>query len=81
VLLQRRGVAAVVVLTEPFRDQVERVMAYQPSDRPLPAIVLPHPMQNLGPEALAERSLLLADAAEALVRGHRERGEPGGGGS
>ena len=73
-LLQRRGVAALVILTEPFRDQIDRVMAYQPSDRPLPAIVLPHPMQNIGPAELQARSNALADAAERLLRGDRGEG-------
>ena len=68
-LLQRRGVAAVVVLTEPFADQIARVMAYQPSDRPLPAVVVQHPMQNLGPEELRTRSRQVADAAVRLLRG------------
>ena len=68
-ILQKAGVAAFVVLTEPFRDQIERVMAYQRADRPLPAVVLPHPLQNVGPEALEQRALRLADAAEKLLRG------------
>ena len=68
-LLQRRGVAAIVILTEPFADQIARVMAYQPSDRPLPAVVVQHPMQNLGPDELRARSLQVADAAQRLLRG------------
>jgi hypothetical protein len=73
VLLQRRDVAAFVVLTEPFADQIARVMAYQPTDRPLPAIVLDHPMQNIGPVELDARSRRLADAAERLLRGEVPR--------
>jgi hypothetical protein len=69
VLLQRRGVAAVVILTEPFADQIARVMAYQPSDRPLPAVVVAHPMQNLGAAELQARAVQIADAAERLLRG------------
>ena len=67
--LQRAGVAAFVILTEPFREQMDRVMAYQPTDRPLPAIVLPHPIQNASPEDLKARAEVLADAAERLLRG------------
>ena len=70
--LQRLGVAAFAVLTEPFRDQIDRVMAYRPSDRPLPAVVLPHPMQNVGAEELRQRAQMLADAAERLLRGEWE---------
>jgi hypothetical protein len=61
-------VAAVVVLTEPFQDQLARVLAYQTTDRPLPAVVLPHPMQNIGPAGVAARAEALADAAERLLR-------------
>ena len=46
-LLQARGAAGFAVLTEPFADQVERASAYYEIDRPLPPIVLPHPMQNI----------------------------------
>lgn len=67
--LQRLGVAAFVVLTEPFGEQLDRVMVYQPSDRPLPAVILPHPTQNVGPEELRQRAEMLADAAERLLRG------------
>ncbi len=68
-LLQRRGVAAFVVLTEPFHAQMERVMAYHSPDRRMPVIVLAHPMQNLAPDGLHARAVQLADAAERLLRG------------
>jgi hypothetical protein len=61
-------VAAVVILTEPFQDQMARVLAYQTTDRPLPAVVLPHPMQNIGPAELTARAHALADAVECLLR-------------
>ncbi len=57
------------MLTEPFADQIARVMAYQPTDRPLPAVVVEHPMQNVGPEALRSRARQVADAAQRLLRG------------
>lgn len=57
------------MLTEPFADQIERAVAYYQTDRPLPAVVLPHPMQNVGPAALEDRAVVLADAAERLLRG------------
>jgi hypothetical protein len=69
VLLQARGAAGFAVLTEPFADQVERAVAYYRTDRPLPAIVLPHPMQNVGPDELEHRAVVLADAAQRLLRG------------
>jgi hypothetical protein len=72
VLLQRRGAAGFAILTEPFGDQVERVMAYQRADRDLPAIVLDHPMQNLDPEEIEARAEALAAAAVRLLRGEEE---------
>jgi len=49
-------------------------MAYETADRPLPAVVLPHPIQNVAEEELMTRAAILADAAERLLRGE----EPGG---
>jgi hypothetical protein len=69
VLLQTRGVAAFVVLTEPFCDQVDRVMTYHHPDRPLPVIVLDHPMQNLDEKGLDARAEQLADKIQRLLRG------------
>jgi hypothetical protein len=69
VLLQRAGVAAFVILTEPFRDMVAGILAFQDTDRPLPVIVLDHPTQNLGPDKVLERARQLADAAERLLNG------------
>jgi len=69
VLLQSRGAAGFVVLTEPYADQIERAVAYYETDRPLPAVILPHPMQNIGDEQLEERAVILAGAAERLLRG------------
>lgn len=44
-------------------------MAYQHADRPLPAVVLPHPMQNVSTEELRRRAEILADAAQRLLKG------------
>jgi hypothetical protein len=62
-------VAAFVILTEPFGDQVERMMTFQPTDRPLPAVVIGHPMQNISDEALQARAVQIADAAQRLLDG------------
>ena len=64
-LLQRLGVAAIVVLTAPFRTMV----AYQETDRPLPAVVLDHPMQNITAGEIDQRARQLADAAQRLLAG------------
>jgi len=55
------------VLTAPFGDQVERAMAYQPADRPLPAIVIDHPTQMVGQDVLRQRAAQIADAVERLL--------------
>jgi hypothetical protein len=67
--LQRSGVAGFAVLTAPFADQIERAMAYQPADRPLPAIVIDHPTQMVGEEVLRQRATQIADAVQRLLDG------------
>lgn len=57
------------MLTEPFADQIQRAVAYYDIDRPLPAIVLPHPMQNIAADQIELRAQRLADAAQRLLRG------------
>jgi hypothetical protein len=69
VVLQSRGATALAVLTEPFKDQVDRAMSYQRADRELPVIVLPHPMQNVSEAELDERARILADMAEQFIDG------------
>jgi hypothetical protein len=44
------------VLTEPFRSQVTRVSAYQPTDRPMPFIVIDHPLQMISPADVEVRA-------------------------
>ena len=67
--LQKLGVAAFVILTEPFATQVDRVMAYQSADRELPVIKLPHPTQNIDSETMQKRAEFIADAAQRLLDG------------
>ncbi len=43
-------------------------MAYQPSDRPLPAIVIDHPTQMVSQEVLRQRASQIADAVERLLK-------------
>ena len=69
IMLQQRGVAGFAVLTEPFREQVDRAMSYQRADRDLPALILEHPMQNITPEQLEGRARALADQAERMLDG------------
>ena len=68
-LLQRLGVAGIAVLTEPFREMVTGMLAFQETDRPLPAIVIGHPMQNINDEEIERRALQIADSAERLLAG------------
>lgn len=67
VVLQHRGVAGFAILTEPFQKQIDRAMAYQTADRVLPAIILPHPMQNIDAAAIELRARTLADMAVSLL--------------
>lgn len=57
------------MLTEPFADQVARASAYYDTDRSVPVVVLPHPMQNISADELEQRAIVLADAAQRLLRG------------
>ncbi len=43
-------------------------MAYQPSDRPLPAIVIDHPTQMVAEDVLRQRASQIADAVERLLQ-------------
>ncbi len=71
--MQREGVAAFVALTEPFRDQVDRVMAYHKTDRAIPVVVVPHPIQNVNGDELRSRAESIADQAEAILRGEWDK--------
>jgi hypothetical protein len=42
-------------------------MTYQPSDRPLPAIVVDHPTQMVEDNVLHRRAEQIADAVERLL--------------
>lgn len=59
--------AAVPILTTPFVEVMDRVLAYWETDHPMPKVILPHPIQNLGPDELDARARQLADAAEAYL--------------
>ena len=59
--------AGFAVLTQPFVDQIDRCMTYQPSDRPLPAIVVDHPTQMVEDDVLHRRAEQIADAVERLL--------------
>ncbi|MGX1702014.1 UGSC family (seleno)protein [Microbacterium sp. NPDC055357] len=67
VMLNARGIAGVAVLTEPFREQVDRAMAYQRTDRAIPLALLPHPMQNITADKIEDRARMLADRALELL--------------
>jgi hypothetical protein len=73
VLLQRAGVAGFTILTTPFGDRVRDITAFQETDRPLPAIVLSHPMQNISDAELDQRAVELADAAQRMLNGEEPR--------
>ncbi|MFE3060744.1 UGSC family (seleno)protein [Nocardia sp. NPDC059239] len=66
ILLQQHGAAAIAILTKPFESQMERIATYYETDKPIPLVVLEHPMQNVGAEELHARSEALADAVQAI---------------
>lgn len=43
-------------------------MIYQPSDKPLPAIIVGHPTQMVEVDVLRDRARQIADAVENLLR-------------
>ena len=43
-------------------------MVYQPSDRPLPAVVVSHPTQMVSDDVLRVRANEIADAVERLFK-------------
>ncbi|MBT3831788.1 MAG: hypothetical protein HOB98_23720 [Gammaproteobacteria bacterium] len=42
-------------------------MTYQPTERPLPAIIVGHPTQMVETKVLEQRATQIADAAERLL--------------
>ena len=42
-------------------------MTYQPTERPLPAIIVGHPTQMVETEVLEDRAAQIADAVERLL--------------
>lgn len=69
VLLQRAGVAGFTILTTPFASRIDDITAFQETDRPLPAIVLSHPMQNISDDELDQRAMELVDAIVRMLDG------------
>ena len=61
------GVAGFAILTQPFGDQVDRCMTYQPSNRPLPAVVVDHPTQMVEDDVLHRRAEQIANAIQRLL--------------
>lgn len=57
------------MLTIPFADQLDRAMAYYPTDRPMPSITLNHPMQMITDDEINDRAVQLVEAAIALLDG------------
>ena len=51
-------------------------MTYQPSDRPLPAIVVDHPTQMVEDDVLHRRAEQIADAVERLLNDEEPENPP-----
>jgi hypothetical protein len=50
------------------------MLEFQETDRPLPYIVLDHPMQNLDADGVEARAQQLAAAAQRLLAGEEPNG-------
>lgn len=61
--------AAFAILTVPFAEMAQTVTAFYETDRPLPAVLIEHPTQNLEPDQLPSRSMQIADAAQRILEG------------
>jgi len=46
-------------------------MSYHSSDRPLPAVVIDHPVQNISKEEMHARGLQIANAAQRILKGEQ----------
>ena len=68
ILLERAGVPAIAVITEPFRPTGEAMATSwgMPGYR---FLEVPHPIANLGDKELDERADRLADEVVTLLRG------------
>lgn len=66
-ILQRRGIPCICVLTAPFGNQVRRATAYQPSDRPFPYIVIDHPIQMISDAEIERRAGQIVAAIEKIL--------------
>jgi hypothetical protein len=42
-------------------------MSYYTTDQPMPSIIIEHPIQNVGPEALTVRAEVIAAAVERFL--------------
>ena len=64
--LEKRGIPAAVVITEPFAPTADAMgrLAGMPG---YPYVVLPHPVGSLGPEEVAERADSIVGRIESLL--------------
>ena len=64
--LEKRGIPAAVVITEPFIPTADAMgrLAGMPG---YPYVVLPHPVGSLGPEEVAERADSIVGRIESLL--------------
>lgn len=65
ILMERRGIPAAVVITEPFTDVCDRV-SYRMGYPGYPPIVIPHPAASRSDEWIRKKATECADSLEAM---------------
>ena len=58
------------MLTEPFQAVCERILSYWKPDKPLPVLVMDHPMQNISQDEVKRRGQQIAEKIADYFRSH-----------
>lgn len=57
------------ILTQPFAEVLDRILSHYQLDRPMPRIIVDHPIQNVGGDLLRARAEQIARAVVSLLDG------------
>jgi vacuolar-type H+-ATPase subunit F/Vma7 len=69
--MSRRGVPAIIVVSQPYLELARRTAAAM-TDDPVDIIVVKHPLTNLSEEAVREKSAGASDAIVELIRSRKK---------
>jgi len=72
ILLARKGVRAVAIITEPFQATAQAMARRMGVDQPA-WVVAPHPVSSLSPDAVRRLARELAPRVRRLLEGSEER--------